>query len=236
MRFPPLTSGCEWRNSDTSNRAENADFYHLLWFWDGYDLPVGLFRQKLFSLDAAVARLRAGLASYPHADCCPYGYGYHDKCEGIRLNSSPLNFCGKRGRELGEVPSPFASPCRARDDLSRGERLEAFVRRVGQLRRTNVPDHATSSRPSPKKCYLCCRSEVLPTSPVAKRERKLGGRGNWKRKPSLPLTTAEKLERLWVFLFFVDKIDLRGISRAAGSLTGRCLWRMPLPGDSGLRS
>jgi len=60
-------------------------------------------------------------------------------------------------------------------------------------------------------------------SPVAQKEGNQEGEGIGKENPSLPLTTAEKLETLWVFLFFVGKIDLRGVSRAEGSLIGRCL-------------
>jgi hypothetical protein len=52
-----------------------SSFYHRLWFWDGDDLPVGSFCQKLFLLRAEVARFRATLASVGQGDSCAYRMG-----------------------------------------------------------------------------------------------------------------------------------------------------------------
>jgi len=65
----------KWRDFGSSKRAEMSDFYHMLWFWNGDDLPVGLFYQKLFLLEAGVARLLGGLASVGQGDSCAYPTG-----------------------------------------------------------------------------------------------------------------------------------------------------------------
>ena len=82
-------------------QLERAISYHLLWFWAGDDLPVGSFCQKLFLLGARDGRFSATLMSRRHDDGCPQRMGYHDQCEGIRVNRSPLNFCGNL------TPNPF---------------------------------------------------------------------------------------------------------------------------------
>ena len=67
------------RNSDSWKCAEISNFYHMLWFWDDEGLPTASFRQKLFSLEAGIARFRARLASEGHSDFCPFrsGSGLH---------------------------------------------------------------------------------------------------------------------------------------------------------------
>jgi hypothetical protein len=51
--------------------AKRDDFYHLLWFWGGVDLSIASFRQKLFLLDAGIARFSAKVASSGHRDSWP---------------------------------------------------------------------------------------------------------------------------------------------------------------------
>jgi len=46
-----------------------------LWFWDGAALGVGSFRQKLFSLEVGIARIRGSMVRVGHADIWPWGMG-----------------------------------------------------------------------------------------------------------------------------------------------------------------
>jgi hypothetical protein len=64
--------GCDF---GSSKRAEMSFFYHLLWFWDGDDLPVGLFCQKFFLLDAGVVRFLGRSAGVGRDDNCAHRMG-----------------------------------------------------------------------------------------------------------------------------------------------------------------